>query len=60
MWSPQGTPELLSLLGPPTIVIILGWLLLLLPGQVITFFSAWLFASFPIGVLIGHCVVNED
>lgn len=60
MWTTDAPAGLLCRVGPPTIVMIMGWLLLMLPSQVIAFFIAWLFASFPIGVVIGHCVVNDD
>jgi hypothetical protein len=35
-------------------------LLVLLPHDVLAFLTAWVVASFPIGVLIGHCVLNEE
>jgi hypothetical protein len=35
-------------------------LLRLLPSEVLTILMAWILASFPIGVLIGHCVLSEE
>jgi hypothetical protein len=31
-----------------------------LPGQLLTILTAWILASFPIGVLFGHCVLSEE
>jgi hypothetical protein len=35
-------------------------MLRLLPSEVLTILMAWILASFPIGVLIGHCVLSEE
>ncbi len=50
----------LGRLGPLILVAISALLLRLLPGEVMVFLSAWILVSFPVGVLIGHCVLNED
>jgi hypothetical protein len=34
-------------------------LLFLLPIEVLTVLTVWTLASLPLGVLIGHCVLNE-
>lgn len=31
-----------------------------LPEPVLMFFSAWLLLSVPVGILIGHCILNGD
>jgi hypothetical protein len=50
----------LGRLGPMTLVAASVLLLRFLPGEVTVFLSAWILASIPIGILIGHCVLNED
>jgi hypothetical protein len=35
-------------------------MLRLLPSEVLTILMAWILTSFPIGVLIGHCVLSEE
>jgi len=60
MWIADIPSGLLCRVGPPMIVLIMFWFMLMLPSQVLTFLTAWLFASLPIGVVIGHCVVNDD
>ena len=46
-------------LGPPSIVISGFGLLMVLPTEIIGWVAAWVAASFPIGMLIGHCVLSE-
>jgi hypothetical protein len=49
-----------SVLGPPAIVAITALLLILMPSEVRVVLTVWTLASFPIGVLFGHCVLSED
>jgi hypothetical protein len=49
-----------SILGPPAIVAITACLLLLLPSEVQVVLTVWTLASFPIGVLFGHCALSEE
>jgi hypothetical protein len=60
MWSEDESPGLIAICGPPVIVAITVYLLHFLPNEVLTFLAAWTLASFPIGVLIGHCVLSEE
>jgi hypothetical protein len=60
MWSEDKSPGLLAILGPTVLVAACVWLLHMLPGEVLTFLTAWTLASFPIGVLIGHCALSEE
>jgi hypothetical protein len=47
----------------PTTIVVVGCSLSLLPHTVasdlVTFMFAWLSLSLPIGVLAGHCMLNE-
>jgi hypothetical protein len=36
------------------------WAVQVLPREVSSFLMAWIIFSFPIGMLIGHCVLSED
>jgi hypothetical protein len=56
MGSEDGPVAMLATLALLVISIVL---LRLLPSQLLTILTAWIFASFPIGVLIGHCVLSE-
>jgi hypothetical protein len=55
-----GPSGLLPWAGPPTILLIALGLLQVLPGDVISFFTAWLLVALPTGVVIGHCALSED
>jgi hypothetical protein len=59
MGSEDGPPGLTAILGTPALVAASIFVLHLLPGEVLTILTAWILASFPIGVLIGHCVLSE-
>jgi hypothetical protein len=54
------SPGMVSVLGPPAIVIIAAILLFLMPSEVRIALAVWTLASFPIGVLFGHCVLSEE
>jgi hypothetical protein len=49
-----------ELFGPPVIVAVSAVMLRILPSQAVFLLMAWLLASCPIGILIGHCVLSED
>jgi hypothetical protein len=54
------SPGVVSVLGPPTIVAVTALLLIVIPSEVRVVLTVWTLASFPIGVLFGHCVLSED
>ncbi len=54
------SPGLVSVLGPPAIVAITALLLAMMPSEVRIALTVWTLASFPIGVLFGHCVLSEE
>ncbi len=54
------SPGVVSVLGPPAIVAITALLLIFIPSEVRVILTVWTLASFPIGVLFGHCVLSED
>lgn len=54
------SPWVISVVGPPAIAAALIFLLCMLPNEVITLLTAWVLGSFPIGVLMGHCVLSEE
>lgn len=60
MWSEDEPPTLSGILGPPVLVGISALLTHFLPGEVLTFIAVWIAASFPIGMLIGHCALSEE
>jgi hypothetical protein len=51
---------LVALLGTPVVVALSIFVVHLLPNSVLTILMAWVVASLPIGVLIGHCVLSEE
>ena len=60
MGSEDGPLGLITILGTPALIGATIFLVHLLPSGVLTILTAWILASFPIGVLIGHCVLSED
>jgi hypothetical protein len=56
----EESPGVVSVLGPPAIVAITALLLIVIPTEVRVVLIVWTLASFPIGVLFGHCVLSED
>jgi hypothetical protein len=60
MWSEDEPPGLLAILGPPGLVAVSAILMHYLPSEVLMFLTVWTLASFPIGVLIGHCALGEE
>jgi hypothetical protein len=60
MWSEDEPSGRLAIFGAPGLVALSVFLIHFLPGEVLTFLTIWIIASFPIGVLIGHCVLTED
>jgi hypothetical protein len=60
MWREDEPPGLTAILVPPALVAVSAFLMHYLPSDVLMFLTAWTLASFPIGVLIGHCALSED
>ena len=60
MWVRDDTLRLSTTLGPPAIVAAVFYLLSFLPQDVILALMAWTLASFPIGILVGHCVLKDE
>ncbi len=60
IWRDIGPAGRLALVGSPAVIVLSACLLTVLPSDVIYVLAAWLLASFPIGVLIGHCALSED
>jgi hypothetical protein len=60
MWSEDGPPAPIAVLGPPAVAVVSGLILYFLPNEVLTFLTVWVVASLPIGVLIGHCALSEE
>jgi hypothetical protein len=54
------SPGFLAFVGPPALVTAGVYLLHLLPNDVLIILAAWILGSVPLGVLIGHCVLNEE
>ncbi len=50
---------LASLIGPPLIVGLSVLLVNILPREVIDVLSVWTLLSLPVGMLIGHCSLND-
>jgi hypothetical protein len=51
---------LVSILGPPVVVVASACGFYLLPVQAEALLLVWTLASLPIGVLFGHCVLSEE
>jgi hypothetical protein len=60
MRSQDEPPGLIAILGPPTLAVASAILLHVMPSHLLTLLVAWILASFQVGVLIGHCVLNEE
>ncbi len=54
---PSGLLAMASFLGVVAAAI---WVAQMLPGGVATALIAWILASFPIGVIVGHCALSEE
>jgi hypothetical protein len=52
--------RLTAIFGTPALVAASIFALHLLPSEVLPFLIVWILASFPIGVLIGHCALSEE
>ena len=59
-WQRQHLSRRRTLLGLPVTIAIAVSLLHFLPTEVIDVFTIWLLASLPIGVLIGHCILDQE
>jgi hypothetical protein len=51
---------LIAMIGVPVLLLASVVALHALPCQVLTILTAWILASLPIGVLVGHCVLSEE
>jgi hypothetical protein len=60
MGKEDGPLGLIAILGTPVLMVVSMVILHLLPREVLTILVTWILASFPIGVLIGHCVLSEE
>ncbi|HBK07416.1 MAG TPA: hypothetical protein DDZ81_16450 [Acetobacteraceae bacterium] len=60
MRSEDESPGPVSLVGPPITVAVCVLMLYMLPHAVMVVLTVWTLGSFPIGVLIGHCVLSEE
>jgi hypothetical protein len=60
IWREDEQRRLISSLGLPAVVAAGVFMLHMLPHEVLDFLMVWTLASFPIGVLIGHCVLREE
>lgn len=60
MGTEGGSLRLIAMIGMPVLLLASIVVLRLLPNEVLTVLTAWILASFPIGVLIGHCVLSEE
>ena len=54
------SPGVTSALTPPVIVVTAAILLMLLPSEIRIALTVWTLMSLPIGVLVGHCVLNNE
>jgi CBS-domain-containing membrane protein len=60
MGTREQSMRLVSILGPPVVVVASAYAFYLLPVQAETLLLIWMLASLPIGVLFGHCVLSEE
>jgi hypothetical protein len=54
------SPGLTAVIVPPAIVAASVFVLHFLPNEVLAILTVWTLASFPIGVLVGHCALSEE
>ena len=60
MWKEDETLGSIVMLSLPALVAVTVVLLYFMLSEVLTFLTAWILASFPIGVLVGHCALSEE
>jgi hypothetical protein len=60
MWRHGVSPRSMISIGSSAMAAAGVSLIFLLPGAVVTVLTVWTLASLPIGILIGHCVLNEN
>jgi hypothetical protein len=60
MWNEDEPLGPLAIFGPPAMLVVSIILLHFLPSEVLTCLTVWVLASFPIGILIGHCALSEE
>ena len=51
--------RLRMLIGIPALIGAAIYLLHMMPGGILTVLTAWIMGSFPVGVLIGNCILSE-
>lgn len=56
MLNQDSSVRMLTFVGP---AVVLGALLYLLPVDALAVLTVWTVLSFPIGMLVGHCVLSE-
>ena len=63
MFPAQDRRDRLILLCVPTLIVVLGCGISLLPAvvvtEVVTFLTVWTIGSIPLAVLVGHCALSE-
>lgn len=47
------------LLGIPALIGSAIYLLHIMPGGILTVLTVWIMGSFPVGLLIGNCILSE-
>jgi hypothetical protein len=52
--------ERLMLFFIPALIVLLGCGMSLMPPVAIVFLTAWTCLSFPLAMLVGRCVLNDD
>jgi hypothetical protein len=56
----EESPGTVSVRVPSLIVAITALVLVVMPSELRIALTVWTLASFPIGVLFGHCVLSEE
>ena len=51
--------RLRMLIGIPALIGTAIYILHIMPGGILAILTAWIMGSFPIGVLIGKCILSE-
>jgi energy-converting hydrogenase Eha subunit E len=60
MWDHGDSPKSMTAIGPLAVVAAGVLLLFLLSDQALAILTVWTLASFPIGILIGNCVLKDE
>jgi hypothetical protein len=59
VWGEAEPLRLIALLGLPALVAASAFALRLVSSEVLDVLVVWTAASFPVGVLVGHCMLRE-